>query len=75
MNKSVKILFNLIHFLFDLAITFDNLEDGQPLPKNVKYSIRLHHSTPNKLGDLPRDSWQTQFVYPFFQVKGPAERE
>eukprot|EP00111_Clytia_hemisphaerica_P020496 TCONS_00060371-protein len=54
------------------AITFDNVEDGQPLPKNVKYSIRLHHSTPKKLGDNRRDSWQTQFVYPFFQAKGPS---
>ena len=57
------------------AITFNNLEDGQPLPKNIEYSIRLHHSTPNVLGDIQRDSWETGFVYPFFQRKGPDGRE
>ena len=49
--------------------------DGQPLPKKIRYKIRLHHSLQKLFGDDNRETWRTKFVYRFFQRPGPNNRE
>ncbi|XP_031561453.1 ATP-binding cassette sub-family A member 3-like [Actinia tenebrosa] len=46
------------------VVVFD-LNKGDPLPKKVKYSIRLSHSS---AGD--RKTWLTERTYPNFQTRG-----
>jgi len=51
-----------------VAVIFD-VEKGKPLPKNVKYTIRLPHNEPNGRSK----TWRTSRTYPNFQSVGPRE--
>ncbi|XP_047137876.1 phospholipid-transporting ATPase ABCA3 isoform X1 [Hydra vulgaris] len=51
------------------AVIFQNVNDDQPLPKKIEYSIRLLHSTANLY--TQQRSWMTKWIYPFFIPAGP----
>ena len=53
----------------------DFTDDGQTAPPNMTYSIRLSNSMRNVENENSMSQWQTEDLFPFYQVPGPRNKD
>ena len=58
---------------FSLVVIFKNVENTNSWPKNIEYTIRLHHTTGKLYNNRGRTTWLTKRIYPNYVPPGAAE--